>query len=101
MKSWELRAMHPRKRSKKFIESHYLLFLGIAYLFISIIDLLHTLAYTGMNIFTGPRGYPGVVLGMGFLTAWVTTPLFGTIWILMIAYMVHFLPTENALLNAC
>ena len=36
--------------SRKFMDNNYLLFLGIAYLFIGCIDLLHTLAYSGMNI---------------------------------------------------
>ena len=38
--------------SKKYIHNSYLLFVGIAYLFIGAIDLLHTLAYKGMPIFT-------------------------------------------------
>lgn len=33
--------------------NNYLLFLGIAYLFVGIIDFTHTLAYKGMNIFNG------------------------------------------------
>lgn len=37
--------------SKGTIRNNYLLFLGIAYLFIAIIELLHTLAYKGMGIF--------------------------------------------------
>lgn len=39
--------------SRRFIESNYLLFLGVAYLFIGGIDLTHTLAYKGMGIFSG------------------------------------------------
>ncbi|MDK2892697.1 MASE3 domain-containing protein [Methanohalophilus sp.] len=35
------------------IENNYVLITGIAYLFIASIDLLHTLAYKGMNIFSG------------------------------------------------
>lgn len=35
------------------IERGYLSLLGISYLFIALIDLLHTLAYKGMNIFKG------------------------------------------------
>jgi hypothetical protein len=38
--------------SKKYIRNPYLLFVGIAYLFIAFIDLLHTLSYKGMPIFT-------------------------------------------------
>jgi signal transduction histidine kinase len=44
--------------SKKFIDNNYLLFVGIAFFFISILDLLHTLSYSGMGIFinfTGPN----------------------------------------------
>jgi len=39
--------------SRRFLENNYLLFLGIAYLFVALIDLLHTLAYTGMGVFPG------------------------------------------------
>lgn len=38
--------------SKKYIRNPYLLFIGIAYLFIAYVDLLHTLSYKGMPIFT-------------------------------------------------
>ncbi len=37
--------------SKKYIRNPYLLFIGIAYLFIALLDLLHTLSYKGMPIF--------------------------------------------------
>ena len=43
--------------TKDKIQNKYILLVGIAYLFISILDLLHTLAYTGMNIFTGDYYY--------------------------------------------
>lgn len=39
--------------SRRFLPNHFLLFIGIAYLFIAGLDLLHTLAYKGMNIFPG------------------------------------------------
>lgn len=35
------------------IDQGYINFLGVAYLFVVIIDLIHTLAYKGMNIFKG------------------------------------------------
>lgn len=38
--------------SKDYIKNQYLLFIGIAYFFIAFLDLLHTLAYKGMPIFT-------------------------------------------------
>jgi signal transduction histidine kinase len=37
--------------SRRFLENNYLLYLGIAYLFVGAIDLVHTLAYKGMRIF--------------------------------------------------
>ena len=39
--------------SRRFLDNNYLLFLGVAYLFIGGIDLIHTLAYKGMGIFQG------------------------------------------------
>jgi PAS domain S-box-containing protein len=39
--------------TRRFVDNHYLLFLGIAYLFIGLIDFLHTLAYQGMAVFPG------------------------------------------------
>lgn len=38
--------------SRNFIKSNYLLFLAVAYLFIAFLDLLHTLSYKNMGIFT-------------------------------------------------
>lgn len=38
--------------SKQFIKNNFLIIMGIAYLFIGFLDLLHTLSYKGMNIFT-------------------------------------------------
>ncbi|MEW6615290.1 MAG: GGDEF domain-containing protein [Thermodesulfobacteriota bacterium] len=40
---------HSRKR----MDNNYLLFMGIAFLFISSLDLIHTLAYKGMGVFPG------------------------------------------------
>ena len=37
--------------SRQFLDNNYLLFVGIAYLFVALLDLLHTLAYKGMGIF--------------------------------------------------
>ncbi|MDM8549041.1 MASE3 domain-containing protein [Desulfobacterales bacterium HSG2] len=39
--------------SRAFLTNHYILFIGIAYLFIAGMDMLHTLAYPGMGIFRG------------------------------------------------
>jgi len=37
--------------SRRFLDNNYLLLIGIAYLFVGSMDLLHTLAYKGMGIF--------------------------------------------------
>ncbi|MCL5026764.1 MAG: ATP-binding protein [Chloroflexi bacterium] len=39
--------------TRRFIDNNYILFIGIAYLFVAIIDLLHTLAYRGLGVFPG------------------------------------------------
>jgi PAS domain S-box-containing protein len=36
-----------------FVQNHYLLFIGIAYLYVGGVDLLHTLSYKGMGVFEG------------------------------------------------
>jgi len=39
--------------TRRFLTNNYLLFIGVAYLFVGIIDLLHTLSYEGMGVFRG------------------------------------------------
>jgi PAS domain S-box-containing protein len=39
--------------ARRFLDNNYLLFIGIAYLFVGALDLTHTLAYTGMGVFQG------------------------------------------------
>jgi len=39
--------------SRQFLDNNYLLFIGIAYLFVGGLDLLHTLAYKGMGVLQG------------------------------------------------
>ena len=39
--------------SRQFFTNNYLLFIGIAYLFVAGVDLIHTLAYKGMGVFQG------------------------------------------------
>lgn len=39
--------------SRKFLDNNYLLFIGIAYMFIAFLDLIHTLVYKGMGVFPG------------------------------------------------
>ncbi|MBN1315813.1 MAG: response regulator [Anaerolineales bacterium] len=37
--------------SRRFLDNNYLLFLGIAYLYIGVLDLIHALSYQGMGVF--------------------------------------------------
>jgi signal transduction histidine kinase len=39
--------------SKAYLKTSFFLIIGVSFLFVGIIDLIHTLAYTGMNIFIG------------------------------------------------
>jgi PAS domain S-box-containing protein len=39
--------------SRRFLQNNYILFLGISFLFVAGLDLTHTLAYKGMNVFKG------------------------------------------------
>lgn len=39
--------------TRRSLENNYILFIGIAYLFVAAVDLIHTLAYTGMGVFPG------------------------------------------------
>ncbi len=39
--------------TRRSLDNNYVLFIGIAYLFIAVIDLVHTLAYRGMGVFQG------------------------------------------------
>src|SRR5512135_1803783 len=39
--------------ARKFLDNHWLLFLGVAYLVVGALDMLHTLSYKGMGAFPG------------------------------------------------
>ena len=51
--------------SRHIIGSHYLLFIGISYLFIGGIDFIHTLAYEGMGVFSGENANLATQLWIG------------------------------------
>jgi signal transduction histidine kinase len=48
--------------ARRFLDNNYLLFIGIAYLFVGGIDLIHTLAYKGMGVFQGYGTNPATQL---------------------------------------
>ena len=39
--------------SRRFLDNNYLLYIGVAYLFVATLDLAHTFSYEGMNVFKG------------------------------------------------
>lgn len=49
-----------------------------------------------------PLGFPGVVLAFGMLQAWINPPivLYGTIWILLVAYITRELPVGTRVASA-
>ena len=56
--------------SRRILDNNYLLFLGIAFLFIAFLDLIHTLAYKGMPIFQGYDADLPTQL-------WIAAPVYG------------------------
>lgn len=59
---------------------------------------------TGRRLFevclTIPVAVPGLVLGVGLLTLLLKTSLFGTLWIIGVAYIVRFLPFAQRSVSA-
>lgn len=39
-----------------------------------------------------PAAFPGLVIAVGLLWAYITTPLYATVWLLMVSYVTHYLP---------
>jgi PAS domain S-box-containing protein len=48
--------------SRRFLDNNYLLFIGIAYLFVGVIDLFHTLAYQGVGVMAANSPNPATQL---------------------------------------
>jgi iron(III) transport system permease protein len=61
---------------------------------ISLSELRRPSAATKMLAFLSvlPVAVPGLVYGMGLVWTWLRTPLYGSVWILLIAYTAKFLP---------
>jgi iron(III) transport system permease protein len=47
-----------------------------------------------------PIGIPGIILGLGFLILALRTPLYSTLWIILIAYVARFLPFATRSISA-
>ncbi len=50
------------------------------------------LARIAEPILSLPIGIPGIIIGLGFLILLIGTPLYSTIWIIIIACVAHFFP---------
>ena len=69
--------------------------------YISQRQLVHGHRHLGL-LATLPLGIPGIVLGVGFFAAYTKAPfvLYGTLWILFLAYVTKFLPLAYQASNA-
>lgn len=47
-----------------------------------------------------PLGIPGIILGLGFLILLIRTPLYSTLWIILIAYLARFFPFAMRTISA-
>ncbi len=52
------------------------------------------------SILSLPLGIPGIILGLGFLILLIRTPLYATLWIILIAYVARFLPLATRGISA-
>jgi len=49
---------------------------------------------------TLPLAVPGIVFGIGMLWAYISSPIYNTIWILMLAYVIRYLPNAARIVNS-
>lgn len=47
-----------------------------------------------------PVGFPGIVLAMGILIAYIRTPLYSTLWILLVGYVTRFMPYGQRMVSS-
>jgi iron(III) transport system permease protein len=47
-----------------------------------------------------PIGFPGIVLAMGVLVTYIQTPLYATLWILLLGYVTRFFPYGQRAVSA-
>lgn len=63
-------------------------------LVISFMEVRRSTMATRLIAFLGvlPVAVPGLIYGLGLIWAYVQTPLYGTVWVLLLAYVAKFLP---------
>ncbi len=89
--------------SRKFTDNNYLLFIGIAYLFVGSIDFVHTLTYKGMNIFAGFTANISIQFWIAARYLEATTLLIAPLFILRkirpkVILFIYFLITSGLLI---
>jgi len=47
-----------------------------------------------------PVGFPGIVLAMGILVTYIRTPLYSTLWILLVGYITRFMPYGQRMVSS-
>jgi len=67
--------------SRRYLDNNYLLFIGIGYLFVAMLDLLHTLAYQGMGVFHEPGANLATQLWLAARYVQSGTLLFGLLFV--------------------
>lgn len=81
------------------LNSFFLAFVGatIAMIFALVVSyMIHRTKGFGTRLLdflcVVPIGFPGIVLAMGVLVTYIQTPIYATIWILMLGYITRFFP---------
>jgi iron(III) transport system permease protein len=52
------------------------------------------------SVLSLPLGIPGIILGLGMLILLIRTPLYATLWIILIAYLARFFPFSMRTISA-
>jgi len=47
-----------------------------------------------------PVGFPGIVLAMGILITYIRTPLYSTLWILLVGYITRYMPYGQRMISS-
>jgi len=47
-----------------------------------------------------PVGFPGIVLAMGILITYIRTPLYSTLWILLVGYITRYMPYGQRMVSS-
>jgi iron(III) transport system permease protein len=70
-----------------------------SFLYVSSTDLLEVPGKNLLkNVAIVPVAIPSIILSLGLLRSWIGTPLYGTLWVLLLAYMIRQFPYST---NIC